>query len=92
MDCGVMKSSPDDFDRGDEIITGGVMISSCFFCKGVMKSSPNKQEAYKQENNTRARDDRVMNSMRIYTNDRWRCEKCGMLHASAECPPMAAQA
>src|SRR5919202_2952390 len=40
---GVMTSSPDDSDRGDERITGGVM-NSCRFCRReVMKSSPNKQ-------------------------------------------------
>jgi hypothetical protein len=89
---GVSKSTPDERDRGVEIDTGGVSKSTCFFCRGVSKSTPNKQSFDRHKNDTRARDDRSIRYLRINTDDRWRCATCGLLHASAECPPMAAQA
>jgi hypothetical protein len=45
-----------------------------------------------QRYRARARDEQAVSTLRIDTDERWRCPKCGMLHASAECPPMAAQA
>jgi hypothetical protein len=48
---GVMLSSPEEINPGDESITGGVM-KSCRFCRReVMNSSPNRQKTYRQENN-----------------------------------------
>jgi hypothetical protein len=89
---GVSKSIPDDLNRGVEIDTGGVSKSTCFFCKGVSKSTPNKQSFNKQQNNTRARDDQSIRYLRIDTDERWHCPQCGLKHATIDCPPMAAQA
>jgi hypothetical protein len=46
---GVMLASPEDINRGDAFITGGVM-KACRFCRTeVMRSSPNRQTSYRQE-------------------------------------------